>query len=485
MSLNLPSAAMRSGLFVALVTALTSTLVGMPAQAAGDPETPRRSPVLVDDVRVLDLSQQLPLVIEDASVLIVDGRIARVDSAGAIEAPTGAVVIDGAGRTLMPGLVDMHVHVWDEAELGAYLAHGVTTVRNASGMPFHLDLQARIAAGALTGPRLITTGPILNGSGPNAQINHQIVDTPEAARAAVQWQHDAGFRRVKVYSNLSSDAYDAIRETADEYGMTLMGHSPEGVREPGMPHERPFNIPFEAVLDDGFVTLEHIETVVWHGLRDDLDEDKARALARRIAAAGVPVDPTLLAFYSLMRVAETKGAYLERPGVELLNPFIVEQQADSFARWSAEDAESAARYFDFYKRATRIFQEEGVVLVTGTDAGIFTNVPGESLVTEMALLRDAGLSSAEVLRAATYNAAVALDESDTTGRVAPGYRADLILVDGDPLQDPGLAGRPSGMILDGRFLSGADLNQLRDGAVLPPYDRTVANVMSGLAAQSQ
>ncbi len=86
----------------------------------------------------------------------------------------------------MPGLIDMHVHVWDEAELPAYLANGVTTVRNASGMPFHLEFEKQIASGELIGPRLVTTGPILNSPGPNAQVNHQMVEGAAEAREAVR-----------------------------------------------------------------------------------------------------------------------------------------------------------------------------------------------------------------------------------------------------------------------------------------------------------
>lgn len=439
------------------------------------------APLLIRDARVIDFSGPEPAVSEHVSVLVRDGRVAAVGPE--VTAPAGATVVEGHGRTLMPGLVDMHVHIWDEAELGGYLARGITTIRNASGMPFHLAIRDRIAAGELVGPRLITTGPILNGHGPNEQINHMLVDTPEEARKAVQKQYAMGFRRLKVYSNLSRGAYDAIREEAQRLGMTMMGHPVEGVREPGMPRDMPFNIKFEELLDDHYVTLEHMESIVWHGLRNELDEDKARILAKEIAAAGVPVDPTLLAFYGLMRAAETKGEYLHRPGVELLNPFIVPMLKAEYDRWSNEDVTSARRYMDFYKRATKIFQEEGVLMVTGTDAGIFSNVPGDSEVTELRLLTESGLTPYQALQAATWNPARALHESDRVGRVAPGYRADLMLVDGDPLADATLAGSPDAVVAAGRLLSRDDLRALRAGAANPPLERTETNLMAGLAAQ--
>lgn len=439
--------------------------------------------MLVRNVQIIDFSGPTPSIARSSWALIEGGRIVATGSEGQLPTRAGKRVIDGGGRFLMPGLVDMHVHLWDEAELGAYLARGVTTIRNASGMPFHLELQKRIAAGELMGPRLITTGPILNSPGPNQQVNHQLVETAQAARAAVQAQHAAGYRRIKVYSNLTRPSYEAIRDEAAALGMTMMGHSPEGARLAGMPREQPFDIGFEELLDDGFVTFEHVETIVWHALRDQFDDGAARVLAQRMAAADSVVDPTLVAFYNLMRTAETRGEYLQRAGVELLNPFIVPHEAENYARWSTEDVADARRRFAFYKRVTRTLQDAGVVLVAGSDAGIFTNVPGASLITELELLVEAGLAPHEALQAATYNAARALDEAGEAGRVAPGYRADLLLLDESPLADVTSAGRPAAIILHGQYVPGVELSRLLAHA-RPSYERTERNVLAGLEAQS-
>jgi len=441
------------------------------------------SPVLLQNVRILDLSGPAPALRPGQSILIDDGIIKAVGPVAEVAAPPAARVVDGGDRVAMPGLVDMHVHLWDEAALGAYLAQGVTTIRNASGMPFHLRLAQDISAGEIAGPRLITTGPILNGNGPNAQIIHQIVSSGEEARAAVRAQHDAGYRRIKVYSNLSREAYEAVRDEAKALGMTVMGHSPEGVREPGMPQSRPFNIAFEELLDDEFITFEHIETIVWHALRDAHDEAAAERLAARIATAGVAVDPTLLAFYNLMRVAETRGEYLNRPGVETINPLVVAQEQGNYDRWSGEAIAPARAAFEFYKRATKIFADAGVLIVTGSDAGIFTNIPGRSLIQELHLLSEAGLSHGEVLRAATQNAALALGEADRAGRIAPGHRADLILLDDNPLDDLDAAGRPAVVIAGGHVYDRAALDQLHEAASQADVARTQRNLAEGLQAQ--
>ncbi|QIG78668.1 amidohydrolase family protein [Stakelama tenebrarum] len=458
-----------------------SNLVGSMALCAQ--EAPDPAALLIAHVNVLDLSGDAPVIAHDQDILVSRGRIVAVDESGSIALPDGARRIDGEHRLAMPGLVDMHVHVWDTPELAGYLGHGVTMVRNMSGMPYLLALRDAVAAGEIDGPRIVTTGPILNGSGPNAQPNHQIVDTARAARAAVQWQYDQGFRRLKVYSNLSAEAYAAIREEAARLGMTITGHPPEGVREPGIPFDRPFNIPFETLLDDGFVTLEHAESIVWHGLRGGRDMDAARALAARIAESGVAVDPTLFAFYGLMRTAETRGAWLERPGTETLNPFITMMEGENFARWRGESAEAARADFEFYRRFTGMLHDAGVPLIAGTDSGIFANIPGRSLIDELHLLVSAGLSPYAALQAATVNPVRILGESDEAGRIAPGYRADFLLLDGDPLADVGAAGTPWALVRGGRWLDGEALAGLRDAATRVDAERSQAQVMEAIGQQ--
>lgn len=448
-----------------------------PAQAQSD-ET-----LLLKNVQILHLDREEPIVDQAMSILIEDGRITSITPVEQTNEVGIATVIDGHGRFVMAGLTDMHVHVWDQSSLGAYLASGVTTVRNASGMPFHLRIADQIERGEIVGPRLMTTGPILNSPGPNAQINHEMVSTAEEARHAVRRQYETGFRRLKVYSNLTSEAYEAILDEAGQLGMTIMGHTPEGIREPGMPNDIPFEIEFGHILEGGFATIEHVESIVWHGLRDRYDEDGGRELARQIAAAQVPVDPTLLAFHNLLRVAETQGGYLHREGTEMLNPLLVAQSQAEYERWSGENIPRNRAAFEFYKRMTQILSEEGVLIVAGSDAGIFTNVPGVSLLEELELLEQAGLDRKHVLRAATINAAVALDEEDTAGRVAQGYRADLILVENDPLADLGALRSVSAVVAGGRYLDRVELDRLVEKAAMHDLQRTERNLVEAFEAQ--
>ncbi|WP_156839284.1 amidohydrolase family protein [Novosphingobium aquimarinum] len=392
-------------------------------------------------------------------------------------------VLSASDHFVLPGLADMHVHVWDEAELGAYLAHGVTTVRNMSGMPFHLDLARRIEEGSLVGPRLLTTGPILNSPGPNAQINHQMVKTAAEAREALAAQADTGYKRIKVYSNLQREPYEAILEEASKRGMLVTGHSPEGSRGPGIPFEEPFAIPFEDVLDDGFETIEHSESILWHGLTDRLDESAARELARRIATAGVTVTPTLLAHHNLVRVAESDGAFARRPEAATLNPIEQQTETQYIATWAARDAADHLDKDAFIGTLTRLMAEEGVPLVTGSDAGIFANPPGVSLIDELELLVRAGLTPAEVIAASTREVARLLGEDERSGCLDVGCAADLVIYSCDPTERISCARRPLAVVRRGRLFDRAELDAMLEQARHPDVERTLRNLTEGMAAQ--
>lgn len=458
----------------------TGFALSLPLAAVAAPST---DGLTIRNVRVLDFSGPSPSITPQATVHIEGDRIKAI-SVGASEPPqSDQTTIDGQGMTLIPGLYDMHVHIWDQAELSAYLAYGITTVRNMSGMPYHLTMQQRLAVGALNGPRLITTGPILNSRGPNTQVNHQIVETAEEAKKAVQGQYRAGYRHLKVYSNLTRPAYEAIRDEGQRLGMTLSGHTPEGKREAGIPYDKPFAIGFEELLDDHFVTIEHMESIVWHGLYDRHDLQAARALAKKIAASKTPVTPTLLAHHNLWLVAQTKGAATTRPGTEMLNPLLQAFEQAHFAQWAKQPVAHVAEADAFLGQATRIFQDEGVLMVAGTDAGIFTNIPGQSLDEEMRLMVKAGLTPFEALKTATYNPALVLHETDSHGSIAAGKIADMVLLPCDPLADIACLNRPQGVMRAGRWFAKPALDALLETARHPDWQRTADNVSKAMEAQ--
>jgi imidazolonepropionase-like amidohydrolase len=467
---GLAALALVSALIWAVFFRWPSALTGASADAA----------VLILDVRLVSMAPGSAEVEPGRDVLVLDGVIAAIADHGALDddpRAANALRVDASGQTLLPGLIDAHVHVWDVPELAAYLAHGVTTVRNMSGLEVHLRWADRIERRALLGPTLLTTGPILNSPGPNAQSNHVLVMSEAEARSAVRRQHEQGFRHIKVYSNLTEDAYRGVLDEARALGMTVSGHTPEGAREPGIPLERDFLIPFVSVLDDGFLTIEHTESVVWHGLRDRLNAERMDALAAEMALAGVVVTPTLIAHDNLVRVAESDGAYLERDGVEVMNPLYVKVDAGVYDYWSRQDPafrEEARR--QFYRQATGMMHQAGVTLIAGTDAGIFTNLPGRAMTRELELLVLSGLTPYEALQSATVTPAGVLGLEDR-GVIAPGLRADLVLVSGDPLSDVSSVEYPSAVMANGVWLDQGDLERLDEVSRHGSLPRSVLNAL--------
>ncbi len=420
--------------------------------------------VLFDNVRVLSMVDEKSVSQNAQAVLVVGDRITEIGAAGEINAPEGVLVIDGHGYTLIPGLIDGHIHLNDELEFAAYLAHGVTGVRNMSGYPFHLRLIERVVNGQLLAPDFITTGPILNSRGPNELILQTTINTAEEARLAVRDQHSAGYRHIKVYSNLTPEAFDAILDEAALLGMTVSGHSPEGKRTAGIPYKKPFEIPWETLLGRGLTTLEHIETIVWHGLRDNLEQEKMGLLASALAQSGEAVTPTLYAHKRLVLIAQSKGAYLSRPGSDMINPLATWFSKDAQQYWTQMDPSVyEAPHADFFLMATGLLHQAGVPLLTGTDSGSFGIIPGESVARELELLVAAGLSPFEALKSATRRNAEVLG-FENTGMILPGYRANLVLLAKDPLTNIGVVEHPMGVMIGGHWLEQQELDALKDSA---------------------
>jgi len=429
-----------------------------------EPSENKAAGVLIDNVRLISMVSGAPDAEDARAVLVIGDRIVETGAAGELKAPEGVRIIDARGHSLIPGLIDAHIHLSDEAELAGYLAHGVTGLRNMSGYPFHLPLARRIKEGLILGPDFVTTGPILNSRGPNENILQQTVTTGVEARAAVRAQYDAGYRKLKLYSNLSRDAFDAIIDEAGVLGMRVTGHTPEGERSAGVPDEKPFEIPWEDSLGRGFMTFEHVETLVWHGLRGELDEKRMREVAAKLAASGEAVTTTLIAHKRLVLIAETKGAYLDRPGSDTINPLIRLAQRSDAKYWSQADPSAyEGPRAGFYLTATRLLHEAGVPLVAATDAGLFAIIPGESMARELELLVEAGLSPHQALASATRVSAQVLG-FEQTGIIAPGYRANLVLLREDPLAQIGAVEFPAAVMLGGYWIDDVKLENLREAA---------------------
>ena len=425
-------------------------------------------------------------VIPDQTVIVKDGLIVAIGPADATTLPRNTQSIEGEGQYLMPGLVDMHVHIFNAMDKGEtdplllplFLANGVTTVRNMPGSPEVLELRERIARGDLLGPRIYTTGPILDGDPPFWQGSVPI-ETAGEAEAAVAAQKAAGYDAVKVLANLSPEAYASVLKAAAAHGLPVYGHVPT-------------RMDLRDALRQGQRSFEHVSHFMVHLLPDDspvrarlvaywngdepislqvgrdllglsepyggMQPDEIRALARRIADAGVWVCPTLVGTRRIATGAEEFAALQQPAWMRYVGQ-------DARASWalladllSAEPGEPAIQQQNYQTilGAIRIMHEEGVPLLLGTDA----IVAGFSAHEELAILVEAGLKPFEALAAATRDAADFLGASEISGTIEVGKRADLLLVRENPLEDVGSASDLAGVMANGQWIPDHELDSM-------------------------
>ncbi len=336
-------------------------------------------------VRVVD---PLTSTVEsDRFVRIRDGVVEAVGPMAQYAPVPGAQEVDGGGRWLMPGLVDMHVHL-RPADTEAYVRAGITRVRSMWGWPGLDTLVGEIEAGTRIGPRVSTLSPGIDAP-PEYWPYTRLLTDPARADALVQTLADLGYRELKIYEDLSLEVYDAVAAAAEARGMTWAGH-------------RPRRVPLEHVLQRGQRSVEHLGGYLGRSAAS-LDEIVALTVA-----SGTWNCPTL----RVQRILQ------------------------------GETPAAAER-----RRIVGALHGAGARLLVGTDAGIDATAPGTSLREEMAEFEAAGIPAPAILRMATVDAARYLGLDDRLGRIAPGRAADLVLLPGNPLADLDVLQRPLGVHL--------------------------------------
>ncbi|MBL7473030.1 amidohydrolase family protein [Robertkochia sediminum] len=406
----------------------------------GHPEVEETS-WLITHVNVIPMDRDT--VLTDHSVLIKNGRIAQV----APDITTANYpVIDGENAYLMPGLTDMHVHVWDQYELGLYLANGVTTVRNLWGRPFHLKLKKQIGEGKLLSPQFFTSGPKLTGPEFIGDDNTNL-HSPEEAREIVKKTYEQGYDLIKTYYGLPEAYFDAILEESQVYDLDIAAHTSN-------------KVDYAYHFNPQIKTIEHAEDIVQQGLNYTLDTVKLKELVAGFAEAeGTSFCPTLIVYYNIYNMLTQEGI-LDSSAVGLMNPMIrkvdSKAQYDRWANTKRADpgiTEKIKVQHEFHLMAVKALHDAGVNIVCGSDAGIGITAPGEAIHDELAFYREAGLSPYEVLRTATANPSQVHDFLRETGTVQQGKRADLLLLDENPLIHPETLQHARWVMVGGRKLN--------------------------------
>ena len=378
--------------------------------------------------RVVDGTGRATL--EDAIVLVRDGRIDSVGPRAEIEIPPGALRIDVRGKTILPGLWDMHTHV-TQVEWGpVYLAAGVTTVRDMGNeLELITALRDAISSGSALGPRLLLAG-LVDGGGPNA-FGTVAAAAPEEGRAVVRRYRDLGFQQVKLYNLLEPDVVAAIADEAHRSGMTVTGHVPAAMT-------------LHQAVEAGMDHIAHL------AVRDEPGSEELLRTVRFLREHGTVVDPTLSWGELLGHSISTPIASFQ-PGFPKI-PSPLRRLFDSAGNADVEPAAARARV----ERGLRIVGElhrAGVPIVAGTDEGI----PGHSLHREIELYVEAGLTPLEALQTATIVPARAMELEKELGTVEGGKRADLVVLDADPLERISNIRSVRFVVTDGRMYDSAAL----------------------------
>jgi hypothetical protein len=413
------------------------------------------------DVTVIPMNRQQEL--PHQTVLVRGGRVSAIGPNSRVTVPDGSRRIDGRGKFLIPGLAEMHAHIPSgeqpdsiiERTLFMYVARGVTTVRGMLGHPKHLELRTRAARGELLSPTIYTSGPSFNGNS---------VPTPEAAARMVTEQKAAGYDFLKIHPGIRSEVFDTLAAAARRAGIRLAGHVPAEVG-------------LERVLASGYITIDHLDGYVeamaqtgagvqeesaFFGLNlgERLDESRLPTLVQATKKAGVWNVPTQVLMENLVP-AVSLGVLQQRPEMRYVSRETRSKWAEvkrSMLEETGSTAESMAKTMDIRRKLIKALHQAGAGLLLGSDAPQIYNVPGFATHRELESLVGARLTPYQALETGTRNVAAFFGTLATTGTIEVGKRADLILLDGNPLSDIRNTAKQSGVMVRGRWLSRAEID---------------------------
>jgi imidazolonepropionase-like amidohydrolase len=368
--------------------------------------------------------------IPDSVVVIEKGRIVDAGPKSHVKIPGGAQKIDARGKTILPGLWDMHAH-FEQVEWGPiYLAAGVTTVRDCGNeFEFITAVRDAVADGRGLGPRLLMAG-IVDGTGPLA-LGVARVDTPEEARVWTDKYHDAGFQQMKIYSSVKLEEVKDVAEEAHRLGMKVTGHVPEGLNayqviEAGQDQINHISYIADIMmppLPEGASRLDRANAAA----NIDLKSPEAQKAIAFLVQHGTVVDPTV-ALFEFFTASSAKPPVSIEPGVAHVAPELQAILAEAGPPTPHTELQEKIVQKDIV--IIGALHHAGVPIVAGTDQ----TVPGYSLYREIELYAQAGFTPMEAIQAATIVPARVMGLDKEVGTVEAGKRADVIILDGNPLE---------------------------------------------------
>ena len=447
----------------ALAAGLALSAALVPAVA-----TSQSAPVVFTGVSVIPMDRET--VLANQTVIVENGRIAYVG--GRRPAPAGATSVDARGKFLMPAIAEFHAHVPSGTQavhahrtLSLYALAGVATARGMLGAPMHLALRDSIAAGRLFGPRLLTSGPSFNGNS---------ATSPPAVAAMVRAQKAAGYDLLKIHPGVPRAAFDSLAAVANAVRIPFAGHVP-------------LEVGLDLALTSKYSTIDHLDGIVEAmyagpqpltpeangffglGVVGQLDQSRFGAIVNRVKASGVAMVPTQILLDNYANDA-TGDALTSLPEFR----YWVPQQT---AAWRAAKNDYLARppvpreqrqqFIALRRRLIKALYDGGVPFLLGSDAPQLWNVPGFSAHRELGALVAAGLTPYQALRTGTVDVARFMGEAGRSGVVRAGERADLLLLDANPLQAIGNSLRINGVVVNGRWIGPAERGRMLAALAAP------------------
>lgn len=407
-----------------------------------------------DQVHVLPMTsapEPEQRVLREQRVVVQGDRIVAVGNVADIAIPDGAKVIAGNGRYIMPGLAEMHGHVPPLADfsgvpkrylddvLTLYLAGGVTTVRGMLGHDRQLQLKDDIASGKRQGPTLYLAGP---------SFNQHTVTSPEQARERVRQHKAEGWDLLKIHPGLSLEHYQAIADEANKQAIDFAGHVPEAVG-------------IEQAIILGSRTIDHLDgyMAALGGFDKPLTAKDLAPLVALTKQHNVAVVPTEALWQTIIGAADSTQlhAYDE----------LKYMPAQVIVGWQRYLQQASGSYYtgktaELHAENRRLLLAElyraGVTILLGTDAPQLFSVPGFSIRREIPKMTAAGMSNYDILLSGTALVGEYFADQDSFGQVKAGQRADLLLLEGNPLENLSVLYKPAGVMVQGQWLSRSELD---------------------------
>ena len=347
--------------------------------------------------------------IPNATVVIANGRIVATGPSAVTKVPAGTRRLDVHGKTIVPGLWDSHAHLHQLEWVPVYLAAGITTVRDMGNeLSFITALRTTVQSGRANGPNILAAG-LIDGPGPNA-FGAMSADTPSEGREIVRRYHALGFEQMKLYSLLSPAVVGAVCDEARKLGMTVTGHIPTSMT-------------LLAAIDSGMDQIAH------QPIRGDVGSDELNRTIAQLRRHGTVVDPTS-SWGEIGGHSQAEPMQRCQPVTQHLPQIFLQTRA---AGWGAPGVDTATAHARLARSlaVTGALHDAGVPIVAGTDEG----VPGFSVDRELELYVIAGFTPIDALRAATAVPAKAMHMDKELGTVEVGKRADLLVLDANPLEN--------------------------------------------------